>query len=382
MVRARLMAMPGSGLARLRSSIADLLVDAGGREVGYVPGAALTTDFYLAENRAALADIADVRLLDLASPDRASLLSALVEVDLLYVPGGNTFVLLSRLRECGLAGPLRERLAGGMPYVGFSAGAVLLGSDILNSMDVNAPAVTDPAGLGVLPFSLNVHYPADEEDRPGRDERIAFYHLYRRTPVLALEDDALLALEGGRAVLTEGRAWVFDGSGSKVPLETGDKLTLARGPVTPERAADATAAIRAATALAEAEPSVRAVALVGSWARGAARADSDLDLVVLADQAEGLLARSDWLGAFGSAGLVGGRDFGAVRERRLRLPSGFEIEVCVGAPSWADVPADPGTARIALDGLVPLYDPNGILRRLLDALSDPAAVPVPPNGEG
>ena len=34
----------------------------------------------------------------------------------------------------------------------------------------------------------------------------------------------------------------------------------------------------------EAEPSWRALALVGSWARGVAREDSDLDLVVLTDQ--------------------------------------------------------------------------------------------------
>jgi hypothetical protein len=43
------------------------------------------------------------------------------------------------------------------------------------------------------------------------------------------------------------------------------------------------------------EPSWRALALVGSWARGAARDDSDLDLLVLSDRLETWAASNAWL---------------------------------------------------------------------------------------
>jgi predicted nucleotidyltransferase len=46
---------------------------------------------------------------------------------------------------------------------------------------------------------------------------------------------------------------------------------------------------------AQARPDVRAVALVGSWARGAARPDSDVDLMLLVDEPELFERETDWL---------------------------------------------------------------------------------------
>jgi predicted nucleotidyltransferase len=143
-----------------------------------------------------------------------------------------------------------------------------------------------------------------------------------------------------------------------------------------QRIDEAQNAVRSAVVWAEREENVRAVALVGSWARNAARMDSDLDLVILCGRATDLLRRTDWHSVFGAAEVVSVRDFGAIQERRLRRASGFEIEVGVGSISWAAAPPDPGTAAVALDALVPLYDPDGHLRRLLDALTG-AVAPTP-----
>jgi predicted nucleotidyltransferase len=144
-----------------------------------------------------------------------------------------------------------------------------------------------------------------------------------------------------------------------------------RAPADEERTEEAQDAVRSALTWAEGEENVRAVALVGSWARNAARMDSDLDLVILCEHASDLLGRTDWHGVFGIVELVSCRDFGGIQERRLRRASGFEIEVGIGSTSWAAVPVDPGTAEVALDGLVPLYDTDEHLRRLLDALNVP-----------
>ena len=39
------------------------------------------------------------------------------------IAGGNTFALLNRIYENGLIDPIRERVAAGVPFIGWSAGA-------------------------------------------------------------------------------------------------------------------------------------------------------------------------------------------------------------------------------------------------------------------
>ena len=131
------------------------------------------------------------------------------------------------------------------------------------------------------------------------------------------------------------------------------------------------AVLDAARMLAVEKPDVVAIALVGSWGRGAGRPDSDVDLVVLTHRPTPLLETDDWYQVFGpQAVLVRSADFGAIQERRLRLPGGLEVEIGVGSPSWADSdPVDPGTRRVVLDGLVPLYDPAHLLAGLIPAVA-------------
>ncbi len=119
--------------------------------------------------------------------------------------------------------------------------------------------------------------------------------------------------------------------------------------------------------LAAAKPGIVSIGLAGSWARGAGRLDSDVDLVVLTTQPLALLASSDWYELLGSpAELIRCADFGAVQERRIRLADGLQVEVGVGVPSWADTtPVDPGTRRVVADGMRPIYDPTGLLARLI-----------------
>lgn len=109
--------------------------------------------------------------------------------------------------------------------------------------------------------------------------------------------------------------------------------------VTEERRREAEAVMRAAISWAGRDATIRAVALVGSWSRGEPRMDSDVDLVVLTAAPARLLSRSDWTGVFGAVEAVGRRrDFGAIQERRLRLPTGLEIEVGIGSVTWAATP--------------------------------------------
>lgn len=77
--------------------------------------------------------------------------------------------------------------------------------------------------------------------------------------------------------------------------------------------------------------------------------------------------REDWIGQLGGDALVATRAWGTITERRFRLPSGREVELGVGRPSWASVtPVDEGTRRVATDGLLALYDPDGLLEELVE----------------
>ena len=128
-------------------------------------------------------------------------------------------------------------------------------------------------------------------------------------------------------------------------------------------------------------PGVRAVALVGSHAAGRACPDSDVDLVVLADDPAGLLAERGWLEGFGALASLAVEDWGAVNSLRARYRAGLEVEWGLALPSWAAAgPLDAGTARVVGGGLVAVYDPEGLLARLVAAVARLGAAegPAPP----
>ena len=136
----------------------------------------------------------------------------------------------------------------------------------------------------------------------------------------------------------------------------------------PEHVASIT---RVAVQLARSAPGTTGAALVGSWARAEGRPDSDVDIVLLTEQPEGLLRDDAWHRTFGAeVQLVRASDFGALQERRLRLASGLDVEVCIGRPSWAEAePLDEGTRRVVEDGMHVLWDPSGRLAALAAAVT-------------
>ncbi|HEX8863682.1 MAG TPA: nucleotidyltransferase domain-containing protein [Actinomycetes bacterium] len=134
------------------------------------------------------------------------------------------------------------------------------------------------------------------------------------------------------------------------------------------RRAEVEAFLRRAGEWAARRPDVVALALVGSYARGADRPDSDVDLMVLTTGPARYLDREDWIGELGAERLVATRWWGPVTERRLLLPSGLEVEVGVAPPSWAAVdPVDAGACRVMTDGNRVLYDPAGLLAAFIAA---------------
>ncbi|MFR9778708.1 nucleotidyltransferase domain-containing protein [Micromonospora sp. MS34] len=133
--------------------------------------------------------------------------------------------------------------------------------------------------------------------------------------------------------------------------------------VTAERVREARSVIGAVAGWAAGRPDVRGVVVVGSWARDAARMDSDVDVVVVADN-PGYAEPDVWTGLLGGE-VIRLAEWGPLREVRLRCPSGFEVELGVAPVSWAAIdPVDPGTRRVISDGHQVVHDPAGLLAAL------------------
>jgi predicted nucleotidyltransferase len=124
----------------------------------------------------------------------------------------------------------------------------------------------------------------------------------------------------------------------------------------------------------EARDDLRALAVCGSWARGCPRADSDLDLLILAREPSEWRTDLDWLRdlPFEQAGFmihaVETATYGAVWSAHIRLGSNIELEITFGETAWASgASVDPGTLRIISDGFVVEVDKDGLLTKLVQS---------------
>ena len=114
---------------------------------------------------------------------------------------------------------------------------------------------------------------------------------------------------------------------------------------------------------------ITGIALVGSHARGQARPDSDVDLVLLTTEPAGLLEDAPWVKTFGKVASLGTEHWGNVTSLRVWYERGPEVEFGISTPDWAALPPDPGAARVVRDGMTVLLDRHGALKAFADAVS-------------
>lgn len=123
--------------------------------------------------------------------------------------------------------------------------------------------------------------------------------------------------------------------------------------------------LNAFVAWASVQNDVQGLALVGSYARGAARDDSDIDLVILTDQPSRYLDDMKWLQRFGVIEKSQTVNYGLVTSIHVFYQNGHEVEYGITTPEWAAVPLDAGTRRVISDGMMVLFERGNLLSRHL-----------------
>ena len=176
----------------------DELVDFVGRgmRVLFVPFAGTDEDAYGA---AAVDRLERMGFVASCADRTADPRTVLEAADVVFVGGGNTFLLLDRLARTGMLEAIARRVRDGMPYVGASAGSNVAGPTIKTTNDM--PIVQPPsfAAMGLVPFQINPHFvdrdPNSSHQGETRDQRLREYLSQNDTPVVALREGAVLRRE-------------------------------------------------------------------------------------------------------------------------------------------------------------------------------------------
>lgn len=142
--------------------------------------------------------------------------------DAIFVGGGNTFRLLATLQAKGLIPVIRERVLGGMLYMGSSAGSNLACPTICTTNDMPIVHVPTFEALNLVPFQINPHFvdadPNSHHMGETRETRIKEFHEENLTPVIGLRESSWLLIEDAKVSLQgNGGAKIF--LKGKEPLE-------------------------------------------------------------------------------------------------------------------------------------------------------------------
>ena len=108
---------------------------------------------------------------------------------------------------------------------------------------------------------------------------------------------------------------------------------------------------------------IQALALIGSYARNAARETSDVDLVLIATDRNLYLQDTSWVQQFGTVKEQQIEDYGLLISVRVFYMDGFEVEYGIADERWSAMPLDKGTRRVIADGMRVLFERGNILSR-------------------
>jgi dipeptidase E len=189
--------------------------------VAYMPLASLYAERWMELNEKSFKGLARFETVNTELMTQKEIEDVLRRAALVYIPGGNTFLLNHRLHISGVMPYLRKKVQSGLPFVGFSAGMILCGPNILTANDLNTVSTPHFDGLDVTPFNFFAHYADDGYGQSVHDEWLSDYHFFQDNPVVMLSDGAYVKVDGKKTTLVRGNAWILRKNTEKGKLEKG-----------------------------------------------------------------------------------------------------------------------------------------------------------------
>lgn len=113
-----------------------------------------------------------------------------LDIDIIYISGGNTFKTIERIRECDFDKEILRYVNGGVTYIGGSAGAHIASKNIehVAAFDTAPDDMINFDGLGLFDGILICHY---TKEREPLYEKLQAYGKYK---VYALTDNDSLVI--------------------------------------------------------------------------------------------------------------------------------------------------------------------------------------------
>ncbi len=195
--------------------------------MAYLPLASLYVERWQEATENSFKSLARLETINAETMSLTQMEDIIRRASLVYIPGGNTFLLNHRLHVSRLMLFLRKKVQAGLPVVAFSAGAILCGPNILTSKDMNTVATSTFEGLNVTPFNFSPHYPQglDANGQSVKDDWLADYHFFHDNPVIMLSDGAYVKVSGKKTTLVRGEAWILRKGQEKEKLEENQLIT-------------------------------------------------------------------------------------------------------------------------------------------------------------
>lgn len=170
-----------------------------GKKVSYVTTASvvngvvpegMSTNINIIEKAGFTVDRIDISTLTPEGMDEA-----FSSCDLIWVGGGNTLYLLQQVRKSGFDKFVTKKIVEGVPYVGSSAGSIILGPDLEFELYASrTPELTSYEGLNLFPYAPYVHFDAEWTKELYAD--ILKFSLENNKSFITLRDDQFIYVTG------------------------------------------------------------------------------------------------------------------------------------------------------------------------------------------
>ena len=225
MINLHLLSNPGDHDIRwVLEACRPYLADKDDATVAFLPQAWLNVRHWLDYTVRSFQGLARVELIDTEQMDLPTMEASIRRAQVVYISGGNTFLLNHRLHISGLMPYLRKKVQAGLPVVGFSAGMIVCGQNILTANDMNSVETNHFDGLKASPFNFFAHYTADDYGQSMQDDWLSEYHSFHDNPVILLSDNAYVRVAGKKTTLVRGDAWILRKDSEKEKLVVGGTI--------------------------------------------------------------------------------------------------------------------------------------------------------------